>query len=209
MSRKPATNGSKGAASLSHWIDETLPDALRVLLVANKIDPEQFAAHVAPAVGRYRSEMHVRANTSQVSEDAGYVHRLREKLDDLQTLLCRGTIPARVIAGLGTVLLRIDVNVHEVMDRLDRDALTVSAALVHVERALDAQTGKRGRKPEASRAALLRAIVSEIQRQTGLLKRSRIIGLEALEALSIESPNSAQRAPDKAAARASKRRVQK
>lgn len=197
--------------SLSHWIDETLPEQLRDLLIRNGLDADAFAARIAPAVGAYRSAMHVRENLPERSKEADHARRLSALLADLNAYLKPGAMPARLHARLGAVLLtRAGENSNELRARIASDALLMQAGLCIVERELRAHHAPRGRKPETARAGLLAAIVDEIHRQIGgTLKKSRIIAIEALEALGIDSLSSEQDSPHKAASRATKRRVQK
>ena len=202
-----APQSKKSIDALSHWIDDTMPERARRILLAAKIDVDQFQRHIGKFVGIYRSAQHVKNNLPQRSEEAAFAQELHALLGQAARLMDRSSMPPRVHALLLEVLhLRLSEDWNELQDRVLRDLAVVQVVLKTIDHRLRVHPARRGAKPKQARDALLMHMETEIERQLGPLKKSaRITALEVLQVYGIAAPSPDRASAEKTVARITKR----
>lgn len=144
--------------NLSHWIDETIPKAACELLTREGVDADEFAEWLGPALGRYRSEIHIRDNMPSLSDQAKALRSLRAHAG--KTAEALRDLPPHARAVLSTNALR--VSRPDLLKRLDDD-LRIATTLIAATVSGAAKKEQRGRKQTVTRDILLAHCVKRLR----------------------------------------------
>lgn len=164
---------SRAAPIPGWWVDETVPDLGDVLTPGLGIDAQAFAQWLGPLLGEYRGAEYVKQATPARADELEFVREFTGLLRKVETLV-RG-VPDRTDALIAVAGSRAGINWIELRRRLRDDLETTRQLAGYAADRIKGRPSAKGRKPEAARDALLRAVVGEL-RKAGM-KRTLAEGL--------------------------------
>lgn len=176
------------------WVDETVPDLSPVLTPKLGIDPAAFAEWLGPKLGEYRGAVQARAGmakpTQNLRELARDARKLAELLDD---------ISPQAAAKIDALAFKFS-STGPFVQKITSDLRDLALFARHSHTAL---AGRRGRKRETARDALLADVVEHL-RQCGLKATlARSVAEQVLVLSGIKTPEN-ESAIKKAARRGKK-----